>query len=80
MSTSHSVDLVLANSEVVDGLCEGLFVKENILSPPPSFCESGGPFAITRSKTFVCQGERLGQTRFIWKTVGTSSSGFDDDE
>ena len=63
------------------GLCGGLYIKEGIVDPAPPYCEDGPKDVQSIPDRFtVCRNIKHGQTRLIWKTVGTSSAGLDDDE
>lgn len=77
----HNLHTTFWGTNTVNGLCGGLYVKKSFLNPAPVFCENYidevGPFS---QRTTVCNMPHHGQTRFIWKTVGTSVAGLDDDE
>ena len=67
--------------EHVRGLCGGLYIKNGIMNPFNVYCQDGPKDVQAISgRTTGCRRRRHGQTRFIWKTVGTSSRGLDDDE
>ena len=67
--------------EALAGACQGLYVKSTALLPAVTFC-SGGPEVIdisrTSSKNVDCDGTPHGLTKLVWRTVGTSDSGFGD--